>query len=567
MESLEEPTEELFRKPAPSLFGEDATKEHLAAKETDEEREASEADVAAESESDGFEADNGLAIEKSVDTFTDLGGIPGDNSDGRPILPKARERFPFGAKERPVRTKFSLTAHLKSLFDGKSAVANVAPVLVLGFLIYCMVHVVAEKPYLMLLNGEPIAFVQGEESGQRLLAQATLEMSTPYPAESNFRHRAVVSYTQNEVKIKTKTSEDQIVLDALKRGITWMIDAWVIVVGNESTVFLASRSQAEEVLENVKRSYLPNSDQYTILNTEFVEPVSLVSEEIPVTRLGTQEQAFRTLTQGREPLREHRVQSGESYWSIANKNNMTADELKRINGANNDMLRIGQVLRLNNPKPLLSVKLKVSAVLQEDIPYDTIYRDNSEAWQGQNRVLHAGAPGTMKVEYEIDIINGFAIEQKVLSQTVIARPVSRVVENGTRVIVASRADTINTDSGALSWPIRSKVTSSFGRRGNGFHSGVDIQAKTGDPVYSAAAGTVTAARNNAGYGLMVSVDHGDGLSTVYAHLSQISVSSGQQIGRQELVGLAGSTGRTSGPHLHFEVRLGGSPENPVAYLE
>ncbi len=124
--------------------------------------------------------------------------------------------------------------------------------------------------------------------------------------------------------------------------------------------------------------------------------------------------------------------------------------------------------------------------------------------------------------------------------------------------------------GKFGWPVSGPVTSGFGQRcgssGCRMHSGIDIAAPVGTPVGASAAGTVVAAGNQGAYGLTVIIDHGDGFATLYAHLSTISVSSGQRVSRGTVVGAVGMTGNSTGPHLHFEIRYGGSPVDPIAYL-
>jgi murein DD-endopeptidase MepM/ murein hydrolase activator NlpD len=123
------------------------------------------------------------------------------------------------------------------------------------------------------------------------------------------------------------------------------------------------------------------------------------------------------------------------------------------------------------------------------------------------------------------------------------------------------------------WPVEGRLLSAFATRtdpfsGEGaFHKGVDISAPTGTVVHSAADGVViTAEMVSGGYGRLVVVDHGGGIQTYYAHLSKISVHAGQTVQRGEQLGLVGSSGRTTAPHLHYEVRQGGSPMNPGTYL-
>ena len=98
------------------------------------------------------------------------------------------------------------------------------------------------------------------------------------------------------------------------------------------------------------------------------------------------------------------------------------------------------------------------------------------------------------------------------------------------------------------------------------HTGVDMTAATGTAVHAAADGVVTFAEWSGRYGQLVVVDHGNGMQTYYAHLSRFEVISGQEIRRGDVVGKSGSTGRTTAPHLHYEVRIGGTPVNPYPYL-
>ena len=123
------------------------------------------------------------------------------------------------------------------------------------------------------------------------------------------------------------------------------------------------------------------------------------------------------------------------------------------------------------------------------------------------------------------------------------------------------------------WPVQGESTDSFGYRGNPFggggsefHPGQDIAAPPGTPVFAPADGTVIEAGWKNGYGQTVVLDHGNGMTTRYGHLSKIEVAAGQELKRGEELGLVGSTGRSTGPHLHYEVRLGDLPVSPLHYL-
>ena len=138
-------------------------------------------------------------------------------------------------------------------------------------------------------------------------------------------------------------------------------------------------------------------------------------------------------------------------------------------------------------------------------------------------------------------------------------------------IRTAQANAGSTGSGAPSaagfiWPVNGTVVSGFGWRWGRMHEGIDIAAPSGAPIWAAAAGTVIHAGWLGGYGNLVVVDHGNGLATAYAHASAILVGVGQSVAQGETVSLVGSTGNSSGPHLHFEVRVNGSAVDPLLYL-
>jgi|SRR5436190_19190018 len=121
-------------------------------------------------------------------------------------------------------------------------------------------------------------------------------------------------------------------------------------------------------------------------------------------------------------------------------------------------------------------------------------------------------------------------------------------------------------SSGFIWPVNGPVVSAFGMRWGRMHTGVDIAVGYGTPIHAAAAGRVIYAGWMDGYGNLVFVDHGNGISTGYAHQSSIAVSNGQTVSQGQLIGYVGCTGHCFGPHLHFEVRVNGSPVDPLGYL-
>lgn len=146
---------------------------------------------------------------------------------------------------------------------------------------------------------------------------------------------------------------------------------------------------------------------------------------------------------------------------------------------------------------------------------------------------------------------------------------ARLPQQAQRQPLLRRANAVVAAAG-YRWPMSNfTITSYFGRRGvfQRFHTGIDLAAPVGTPIFAARAGQVsTAGWSRYGYGLHVIIDHGGGQETLYAHMSRITVRPGQWVDRGELIGHVGSTGWSTGPHLHFEVRVGGAARNPLAFL-
>ena len=139
-------------------------------------------------------------------------------------------------------------------------------------------------------------------------------------------------------------------------------------------------------------------------------------------------------------------------------------------------------------------------------------------------------------------------------------------------LIAEQAKALGSAPGTLARPVPGAISSGFGPRIHPIHgyslmhNGVDMNAGSGQAIVSTSSGTVIFAGVKGGYGNTIMVDHGGGMVTLYAHQSKFAVSTGQSVKRGQTIGYVGSTGVSTGPHLHFEVRVGGNPVNPAKYL-
>jgi murein DD-endopeptidase MepM/ murein hydrolase activator NlpD len=166
-----------------------------------------------------------------------------------------------------------------------------------------------------------------------------------------------------------------------------------------------------------------------------------------------------------------------------------------------------------------------------------------------------------------------AFEQSVEQYTFLKKNAAAIAisAGGLRLMpIRSFADSTYTPS---IWPVLGHVTDSFGERldpfsGEGaFHTGVDVASDYGAPVHATADGVVTIAENHAGYGRLVVIDHGFGITTWYGHLSAFATIAGARVKRGQVVGYTGISGRSTGPHVHYEVRVNNAPVNPWRYMQ
>ena len=161
-------------------------------------------------------------------------------------------------------------------------------------------------------------------------------------------------------------------------------------------------------------------------------------------------------------------------------------------------------------------------------------------------------------------------EKKKAEEEAKARAIALAAQSAkvsSRSVSTSRSASIPATGATFMRPITGgTITSVYGRRSSGFHTGLDLATSTGTPIYASASGTVTFAGTQGGYGKLVIIDHGNGYQTYYAHCSAIYVTAGQKVNQGDNISAVGSTGNSTGPHVHFEIRYNGSTLNPQNYI-
>ena len=205
----------------------------------------------------------------------------------------------------------------------------------------------------------------------------------------------------------------------------------------------------------------------------------------------------------------------------------------------------------------------------DSIPFEVIKKESGGYLEGYRRVTKKGIEGTKSVTATITCVNGVETERVILEETVISSPSPQEEIVGTAVVDKKTGNVTGSAQGIFSWPLQrvsgQRITSYWGD-GRG-HKAIDIASKKGTKIYAAMGGTVVLATYKSDYGYHVIIDHGDGYSTLYAHASKLNVKVGDVVNTGDVIAFVGSTGQSTGPHLHFEVRIDGVRVNPMGYIK
>lgn len=201
----------------------------------------------------------------------------------------------------------------------------------------------------------------------------------------------------------------------------------------------------------------------------------------------------------------------------------------------------------------VTVETKELVIQGNTEAYKTITNESDEMIRGETRILQQGQDGFVLVTKEVIRENGEITGETVVEERVLTESVPEIILCGTS---------------GLADPLDSlRLTSGFGYRWGRQHEGIDLGMYEGAPIYAARAGTVAYAGCCGSYGNLVRIDHGDGMETYYAHCSRLLVSEGQQVEAGDIIAEVGSTGNSTGPHLHFEVRINGTSQDPLEWLD
>ena len=327
----------------------------------------------------------------------------------------------------------------------------------------------------------------------------------------------------------------------------------------EEPVTQEPEEEVEE--EEIPEPLAPEEDG--LKGMAFGEKVEISEAYVSKSLITSPEEAADQITKESEKNEIYVVQSGDTLSTIANGHGLYVKDVLALNSGLTErtMLQIGDEIIITVPQPELTIMTIEQSTYEEEYFAEVEYVYNDNWYTTKSVTLQEQEAGYHEVTALITKRNGTEESREMIDEVVIKEPVKKIVEVGTQ----TPPTYIKPLSGG-------RQTSGFGRRkaptkgASTNHRAIDWATPTGTAIWASSGGTVSVAGWQSGYGYVVYINHPDGNQTRYGHLSKILVSPGQKVKQGQKIALSGNTGRSTGPHLHFELRVNGTPVNPYNYF-
>lgn len=409
-------------------------------------------------------------------------------------------------------------------------------------------------------NGRTLGIVREQRDVLEILEMVSEELSLEYGSsividpETDITFNPVISYG--------KDIDDA---DTVLRRFTYMGDiqaqAYGIVVDGERVATVESEKIANDVLESIKEIYTKGKeDKYEYVG--FAEEVKIEAYNTTLANVSSKSAALKKIKSGGQQEVTYTVKAGDTLYGICDKLGVSLKELKKMNPKITDTmtLHIGDKFVTQQEIPLITVETVGVSVFAEAIDYKTVTKKSNNYYEGETVVIQAGKKGKARVTARLTKQNGKTVAREDISVETIKEPVNKVVVKGTKPVPPKKG------TGTFRKPVNVGVYAGYGMRWGRMHYGLDYAAPTGTPIYAADGGTVTYAGWSGAYGYTITIDHGANKKTLYAHCSRLFVSAGTKVYKGQHIAAVGSTGRSTGPHCHFEIFINGANVNPSYYV-
>ncbi|WP_075983344.1 M23 family metallopeptidase [Bacillus massilinigeriensis] len=376
---------------------------------------------------------------------------------------------------------------------------------------------------------------------------------------------------------------NQKVVQEIKEELKVQADATALLIDGKPITYVEDEKVAQEVIHTLKLQYVSKkqleavekrkenpeaklpplkSNKSRIMDVRLSKDVTIAEGKIEPEKILSLKEAVKFLEKGTLEEKKYKVKEGDVLGSIASDHHMDLEKLLSLNkGLKEDsLINIGDEINVTVTKPIVTVIIDKETNKNEKMKYETEVIEDSSMYKGDKTVKQKGKNGKRSVTYIISEENGKEVKRETIKETIISKPVKRIIVKGTKVI-PSRGD------GSFSWPTSGGyISSQMGYRWGKIHKGIDIARPSNYTITAADNGVVVSAGWDGGYGNKITIDHQNGYRTVYGHLASISVQVGQTVPKGTQIGVMGSTGDSTGVHLHFEVYKNGTMKNPLSYL-
>ncbi|MEG2775730.1 MAG: peptidoglycan DD-metalloendopeptidase family protein [Cellulosilyticaceae bacterium] len=437
------------------------------------------------------------------------------------------------------------------------------------------------EAYEIIVDGEAYATVESEAIAFDVLS----EIAKKHLAEGSEVKLDMINIKNEEVKenIDTMeaTKENQPIKEGELTGAIEIIEVQDALPKEEvkNEVKVAAVEVKEIVDETDDKKPEGQKIERELKEFDFNEEVTIRNTYVKKEEILTAEDTINILLSNIEEMKEYELKEGDNIWDIAVKHGTTMDHILEINPqiVDETKMQIGEKIKLEVPEPILSISTVEQATFKELIPAEIEYVEFLDLYEDETKVYQQGNDGLKEITVNVHKINGKEVDRESVSEKLIKEPKIKVIAYGTKKkpkpvkeeSSTSSSSVESSNSGQFMHPLNSsgRVSSGYGSRWGTYHRGIDIAAPAGTPVYASASGTVAySGYNNGGFGKMIILDHSNGYQTYYAHNSSLYVQVGQSVSKGQNIAAVGSTGNSTGNHVHFEIRKNGTPINPYNYI-
>lgn len=425
--------------------------------------------------------------------------------------------------------------------------------------VFAVVNILYTTGTTISLDGVAIGTAATAEEAEAILLSAERSISDVVGYSYTLEDSQVSYSTGMTARTNVGNSED--LQNALTEQLGVVEHGYALYVDGQFIGATQTAGAFEDLLDQVSAPYR-NENTVSI---SFVETVKIVECDLPVDSFTNLADVALLLTSTKAGEVTYTVQKGDCWSVIAQDHDMTSKELLALNpGYDMDKLQIGDVLIISNAVPFLTVVVSQMEYYVADIAPEVEYIDDPSMWKGDTVIVTRGVNGTADTSALVTYQGNMEIAREIVTQTTITEPVTQVERRGT----AERPSWAPT--GTFRMPTHGTLTSKFGYRyifgKTSFHGGIDLANRVGTDIVASDGGIVTYSGWMSGYGNLLIIDHQNGYKTYYGHCSKLLVSEGAKVHKGQHIAEMGSTGRSTGSHLHFEIRYKGERKNPLNYL-